>query len=129
MSNPYLFKLRNMHDLYCRFDGVGNSVGLVDIFDAGGVHKYSISFTSPWYIKCPIEWKGAGFRLANSDEQAEFLRALPTENREEWAAKGLDVEDKFYEYQSLFVVDVDSNFDSSFQVQFLAGRIKLHEKG
>jgi hypothetical protein len=127
-DGDYLFQIPDMHNLYCRFDGVGNEIGLVKVFDDNGVHRYSITFITPRYIKCPFEWNGAGFRYATAEEQAGFLRTLPSVFKEPWLSKGLNIEEEYYKYQSLYVVDIDSDTDNPSQIQFLAGSAKLHEQ-
>jgi hypothetical protein len=128
-DGDYLFQLPDMHNLYCRFHGEGNEISLVKVFDDKWVHRYSITFLSPNYIKCPLEWKGAGFRRATLEEQKAFFTSVPTEIKETWTSHGLDVEAHFYDYDSLYIVDIDLDSDSPSQVQFLAGESELHEKG
>ena len=127
-KGDYLFDIQGADDLYCVFDGVGNEIALVKVFDEGGKHRCSITFTVPAYVKCPLKWKGARFRLADSYEKQALLSSVPAEVKDTWTSAGMDVAEKFYEYQSLFIVDVDADSENPTQVRILAYRAKLHSK-
>jgi hypothetical protein len=126
----YVFQIPDADSLYCHFDGVGIlPIALVKIYDEAGVHRYSITFFTPGYIKCPLKWKGANFRLATPEEMESHLASVPIEVRESWTDKGLNFEEKFFEQYSLFVVDVDTDTEAPVQIQFLAEKAELHQKG
>ncbi|MAU08703.1 MAG: hypothetical protein CL607_02685 [Anaerolineaceae bacterium] len=130
-KNDYIFQLPDIDELICRFDGNGKSlsIGGVKIFEVNGTHRYTITFNTPIYYRCPSEWQGAGFRLATNEEKTAFLTDLPDYVVEGWTSHGKNIFDDFFAYDSLYIVDIDSNTDHPTQVQFVGNRIKLHKKG
>lgn len=128
ISNQSIFDLPNASELMCVFNGERNSIALIKLYNPKEVHLYSITFTDPAYIKCPLKWKGVHFREGTKSEKDEFLNLIPIETKDRWKAKGLNVLQHYYEYRTLFMGEGDLASENPVQIMFVAGQAKLHSE-
>lgn len=112
------FRISDSHNLNCYIRKYNNHILVIDVLNQDNQHIHTITFTSVGYLKCPSKWRGAHFRLGTTEECAELWSSLSPK---------LSL-DKFYEYQSLFVIEgVDRGKESPFIVHILAENGKLHD--
>lgn len=112
----------------CRLDLVRRGTAFVQVLDSYNVHVYTITFLTCSYIKCPSTWKGANFRIGTEKEHVLFLESVPTEIKDQWRVKNLKPEVHYYDYQTLYIADIDQTTDKRTQVIFVANNMQIERR-
>lgn len=106
------FDLENPDDWLCSVERMGlfNPALNIRMYNPNDGETLIASFLLPSYIRCPMQWKGANFRLASFDEQKEFAEIFGIEDPNR--------------VKNLFVCDYTNSLE---QIQILAMRGRIGE--
>src|SRR4051812_37465265 len=109
------FNLINAENLRCKIKQYQNNLLEIIVLDISGIEVCALVFT-PTYIQCPMEWKGADFRLSTPAELLELSEILSINMTKEEVLK----------YSQLFVAQVDIETASPKVVRILASRVEKY---